>query len=33
MTLTKLDIISRNKVNIENHYFCFFDVAREKKLR
>ena len=27
MTLTKIAIISRNKVDIENHYFCFFNVA------
>ena len=24
MALTKIDLISGNKVDIENHYFCFF---------
>ena len=27
MWLTKIDITSRNKVDIENNYFCLSDVA------
>ena len=30
--VTKIDISSRNKVDIENHYLCFFNVAIEEKL-
>ena len=33
MVLTKINISSRNKVDKENHYFCFFNVATEEKLR
>ena len=32
MVLTKIDIRLRNKVDIENHYLCFFNVAIEEKL-
>ena len=28
----KIDISSRNKVGIENHYLCFFNVAIEANL-
>ena len=31
MALTKIDIISRNKVDIENHYFSLLNVAIEEK--
>ena len=33
MAWTKIDITSRNKVDIENHYLCFFNAATEEKLR
>ena len=33
MVLTKIDTGSRNKVDTENHYFCFFNIAIEDKLR
>ena len=32
MALTKIDIRLRNKVDIKNHYLCFFNVAIEEKL-
>lgn len=32
MTLTKIHINSRNKVDIENNYFWFFHVTIEEKL-
>ena len=31
MALTKIDIISRNKVDIENPYFSLLNVAIEEK--
>ena len=33
MALTKKDINSRNKVDIENNHLCVFNVATEEKLR
>ena len=33
MALTKIDISSRNKVDIANHYFGFFNDATEEKRR
>ena len=33
MALTKININSRNKVDIANHYFGFFYVAIEEKWR
>ena len=32
MALTKIDIRLRNKIDTENHYLCFFNVAIEEKL-
>ena len=33
MALTKIDISSRNKLDIVNHYFGFFNIAIEGKWR
>ena len=33
MVLTEIGICSRIKVDIENHYLCFFNVAIEEKLK
>ena len=33
MLITKIDISSRSKVDIENYYLCFFNVIVEEKLR
>ena len=32
MLITKIDISSRSKVDIENYYLCFFNVIVEEKL-